>query len=101
MGEGWVGVIFQGRGPKPRPFFLETLLAPSLFRIFFLWENKLVDREQGRYAQKASPRVFRIEGFGFFWFSFSIRIPQSAFRNLQGGRATPRIQFTFHLLGEE
>jgi hypothetical protein len=25
----------------------------------------------------------RISDFGFFWFSFSIRIPQSAFRNLQ------------------
>jgi hypothetical protein len=26
----------------------------SLLRLFFLWRSKLVDREQGRYAQKAS-----------------------------------------------
>jgi len=41
-----------------------------------------VARGQGASGQKASAQLFRIADFGFFWFSFSIRIPQSAFRNL-------------------
>jgi hypothetical protein len=52
--------------------------------VFFLLKSKLVAREQGRFAQKASAHLFRISdcGFRIFWISFSIRIPQSAFRNL-------------------
>jgi hypothetical protein len=45
-------------------------------------KSKLVARKQGRCAQKASAQLFRIADFEFFRFSFSIRIPQSAFRNL-------------------
>jgi len=46
-----------------------------------------VAREQGRYAQKASAQLFRIADFGFriFLVFFSIRIPQSPFRNLMAG----------------
>jgi len=55
------------------------------FCVFFLLKGKLVAREQGRFAQKASAQLFRIADFGFFWFSFSIHIPQSAFRNLEAG----------------
>jgi len=46
----------------PSPVPLSRILPPSknfpcplsLSRAFFLWESKLVDREQGRYTQKAS-----------------------------------------------
>jgi hypothetical protein len=55
-------------------------LAPSLLRFSFLLKSKLVARKQGRCAEKASAQLFRIADCGFIWFSFSIRIPQSAFR---------------------
>jgi hypothetical protein len=49
----------------------------------FLWESKLVDREQGRYAQKASAVSIsdfelRISDFGAFFFNphSAIDIPQ-------------------------
>jgi hypothetical protein len=44
--------------------------------------------KQGHFAEKASAQLFRIADFGFFGFSFSIRIPQSAFRNLVAGAPT-------------
>jgi len=91
-------------------------LPPGLF----LGKSKLVARKQGRCAEKASAQLFRISdcGFRIFWISFSIRIPQSAFRNLDArpvqemkpalwffrgtpllpGRATPEIQSIFRLL---
>ena len=60
-------------------------MPASLFRFSFLCKSKLVARKQGRCAEKASAQLFRIADFGFFWFSFSIRIPQSAVRNLEAG----------------
>jgi len=61
--------------------------CPQLWRLFFLLQSKLVAREQGRYAEKASAQLFRIANFGFriFCFPFSIRIPQSTIRNLEAG----------------
>jgi hypothetical protein len=47
-------------------------------------------------GNKYRPSYFglRISDFGFFWFSFSIRIPQSAFRNLVAGRSgVPNSEF--------
>jgi hypothetical protein len=58
-------------------------LPPSLLRFSFLRKSKLVARKQERCAEKASAQLFRISDF--FGFSFSIRIPQSAIRNLEAG----------------
>jgi len=54
---------------------MNRICPPSLLRLPFLRKSKLVARKQGRCAEKASAQLFRIPDFGFFWFSFSIRIP--------------------------
>jgi len=58
--------------------FLITRLSTLTLAIAFSAKKKLVARNQGRCAEKASALVFRITDF--FGFSFSIRIPHSTFR---------------------
>jgi len=61
---------------------------PSLLRLSFLWESKLVARESRLwrdYAQKASAQLFRIADCGFPIFLVSFFNPHSAFYNPQFG----------------
>jgi hypothetical protein len=50
-----------------------------------LWPGSPAIGGIARKKHRLSYFGFRIADFGFFWFSFSIRIPQSAFRNLVAG----------------
>ena len=59
--------------------------ACPLLRLSFLWESKLVAREQGRYAQKASAHLFWISDCGFRIFLVLFFNPHSAIYNPQFG----------------
>ena len=60
----------------------------SARRFFFLWKGMLMARKSrlGRVcAENYRPSYCGFRVSDFFWFSFSIRNPQSAFRNCLGG----------------
>jgi len=66
------------------PFYRGTGKNPKTFPLHFcsfLRKSRVVAWKQGHCAEKASAQLFRIADFGFFKFSFSIRIPQSTIRN--------------------
>jgi hypothetical protein len=68
--------------PPPSSSFARWF-CNSLFRVkAVLWSGS---KGVARKKHRPSYFGFRIADFGFFWFSFSIRIPQSAFRNLEAG----------------
>jgi hypothetical protein len=72
------------------------VLPLSLFAFLFCEKASLWPGSKGVKRKKHRPRYFglRIADFGFFGFSFSIRIPQSAFRNLEAAyRALPNSEF--------
>jgi hypothetical protein len=50
-------------------------LPPSLLRLSFLWESKLVAREEGRCAHKASAQLFRIADSWLLVAGFSLLVP--------------------------
>jgi len=86
-----------------------------------LWPGSPAFGGIARKKHRPSYFGFRIADFEFFWFSFSFRIPQSTFRNLDArpaqemmralwflratpllpGRPKPEIEFIFPLLGEK